>query len=231
MYVHLRAGFVVRNVIEHAVETQRGAVGDGETQTGETTYAEIISVAVIPRTGPALELVAGASATGTDDELALPAAEKTEREVVVQAGSERVRVDIGWTDAAGEFVVLRRVIAVTLDLPTGIREEDSQPAAVSQSILWIRNAFNTGVLVEPRPLGEATELHGSRKWGRHLVPPHVRSISHRIRSGTTAEKIAEVGRELETGLRAEIELPAVRGQVVYESVDTQRDAAEAQVES
>src|SRR6266566_3304805 len=52
MNVHVRAGLVVRHVVEHAVKTQRGAVGDGETQTGETTYAEVISVAVIRRTGP-----------------------------------------------------------------------------------------------------------------------------------------------------------------------------------
>jgi len=92
--VHVRAACVIRHVVEHAVETQRGTIGNAETNARESAGTVVIVVAEIAITS-GLELVAGASSAGADDELALAAADEfSDREVVVQASRERVSVDI-----------------------------------------------------------------------------------------------------------------------------------------
>jgi hypothetical protein len=106
MNVHIRVGLVVRHVVNNTVNTQRGAVGDAKTNAGQPAHTKVIGVAVVWRNGPALKLVAGARSTGTDDELTLTT-EEPEREVVVQARRERMRVYVRRTDTACEFVALR----------------------------------------------------------------------------------------------------------------------------
>ena len=208
MNVHVRAGLVIRHVIEHAVETQRSAVRDGETKSGESAGTEVIGIAVVGGKGPALELVAGTRSTGADDELALPA-EQTEWEVVIQARCERMRVDVCWPADTGEFIVLRGVIPIAFDFPPRIGEEHAESASVTKAVLRYRASFDAGILIEPGPLPESAEFHRSGKWRVEIIPPHVGRIHDGIRGRATTEEIAEIRRKLKTSLRAEIKPPAI----------------------
>ena len=87
MKVHVRIRLVVGHVVDHTIETQRGAVGDAETDTSEAACTEIVSVAVSQRA--TVQLVAGARSASTENELALPV-HQSEREVIVQTHRERM---------------------------------------------------------------------------------------------------------------------------------------------
>ena len=226
--VEIRAWLVIRHVINNAVDTKRGTIGDSETNAGKAGRAKVVGV-VVTR----LELVAGASSTGADDELALAASDEVaDREIVVKPCGERVRVDVRRPTgkAANGAIDLRRIVAITFNLPARITEEDAQASAVADSVLW-NGVSQAGVVVEVGSLDEAAGFNGSRKRRDELIPPHVGRPHDRITRCAAAEKIVDVRRELQTSLRAEIELPALRWQVVDESVNAECDAAKAEIES
>jgi hypothetical protein len=129
MNVHVGAACVVRHVIEHAVDAQRRAVSNAETNAGESASTVVVGVAQILIAG-ALKLVAGANTTGAKDELALPAQE-SKREIVIQARGERVRIYFRDPVIRRDVVILRRIVAVAFQLPTGIREENAKTSAVA----------------------------------------------------------------------------------------------------
>src|SRR5256714_7791710 len=229
MNVHVRAAFVIRHVIEHAIETQCGAVGDAETDTSKSARTVVVLVTDIVISG-ILELVACTSATRSDDELALPVHKAEQGEIVVETRCERVRIDLGNAVVGRDIVVLRRIVAIAFDFPPRIREEHSESSTVAESVLGNRNVLASGVAIEERPLRESAQFDGSRKWSIHLIPPNVRGPHHRICSCSTPEKVAQVGRELQTRLGAEVKLAGVRREVVQQAINTQRYAAEAEVE-
>jgi len=91
--VEICAWLVIRHVVDHTVDTKRGAIGDAETNASKATRAKVVAVAVRGRAS--LELVAGPRSAGADDKLALAASDEVaDREVVVQARGERMRVDV-----------------------------------------------------------------------------------------------------------------------------------------
>ena len=229
MEVEIRAWLVVRHVVNDTIKAERRAIGDREAETSEAAGAEIIGVAV--RRRATLELVARANSTGAEDELALPA-HQSDREVVVQACSESRRIDIGRPRrcAANGAIGLRRIVAITFELPAWIAEKNTESSAVADSVLRNR-ARATGVIVETAPLSEAAELNRAGEWGIQIVPPHVRRPHHRVTRCAATHQVAQIRRQLETSLRAEIELTAIGGQIIHESVNSERDTAEAEVES
>src|SRR4051812_25566491 len=111
-----------------------------------------------------------------------------------------MRVDI--SDAARwnrRVVFLRRVVAVTFELPPWVTEEYTKTAAISETV-FRNGSWRPRVVIEPRPLGEATELHCAGKRRVHLIPPDVGRPHHGVTGRATAEKVAKIGRKLKTGL-------------------------------
>src|SRR6266566_2303692 len=229
--VEVRAWLVIRHVVNDTVDAKCRAIRDAETNAGESAHAKVVAVTVRRRIGAALELVTGASSAGADDKLALAASDKVaDREVVVQAGGERMRVDVRRASRDRSAVRLRRIVAIAFDFPARIAEEDAKASAIADSVLGNR-VGDSGVVVEVAPLNEAAEFNGSGKRRDELIPPNVGRPHDRIASCATAEKIVDVRRKLQPGLGAEIELPAVGRQVVDESVNAERNAAQAEIES
>src|SRR5689334_5735336 len=218
--VHVGAALVIRHVIEHAVETKRGTIRNAKTETREGTAAVVVVVAQILITS-ALELVTGARGTRTDDELALPARQEAEWEVVVQTQCKGVRVDRCDAVVRSNVVVLRRIVPVAFDLPLRIGEEHADTSTVAKSILGNCDVIDTRVIVEERPLHEAAELDGSRKRSIHLVPPLVRGPHYGIRRSATAEQVAQIWRKLKTRLGAEIKLAAIGREIIQQTIDAQ----------
>src|SRR4051812_13242266 len=184
MNVHVRIGVVVGHVVEHTVYAQSGAVSDTEADTREGASTIVVGIAKV--IGAAvLESIAGASRTGADDELALPA-QQSEREVVVQAHRERVGIDTGDAVVGRDVVVLRRIVAVAFELPPRIGKEHTDATAVTESILCDGDTFGAGVIVEERPLNETAEFDGTGERSIKLIPPGVRRPHHWIRCCATA---------------------------------------------
>src|SRR4029079_18903954 len=115
--VHVGIWVVIRHVIEHAVDANCRTVRDAEANACERAAAVVVRVTEVI-IGVARELIAGASRTGADDELALAATnEVPDREIVVQTQRECVGVDISDARCRCELIALRRVVAVAFELP------------------------------------------------------------------------------------------------------------------
>jgi hypothetical protein len=175
MNVQIRVGLVVRHIVDDAVETERNSICHAEAQSSESADTVPIGVVVFQNTRATVP-VAGTDSAQPDEELALTAHQVAQPEVVVQAESQCVGVDVlGAAD--GEWllvIVVRRVVAVAFELEGGIGKKHAEATTESKAILRHRSG-PAGVLVEPGILAEAPDLDGS--WTRriHVIPPGDRS--------------------------------------------------------